>query len=100
MGVERGNGRGPAGRWTATVDRAVTPDDDCTEVAALLEERRVRDREETAVRRTIPWAALALLLAVPLVVYSELVTPTGSRNLLGMAVGAALMAVGWWSYAR
>jgi hypothetical protein len=100
MGVERGNTRGPTGRWTTTVDRAVTPDDDCTEIAALLEERRERDREEKPVHRAIPWAALALLLAVPLVLYSELVTPTGSRNLLGMAIGAALMAVGWWSYAR
>ncbi|WP_331232614.1 hypothetical protein [Natronorarus salvus] len=100
MGVERGETRGSTGRWTTTIDRAVTPDDDCTEIAGLLQERRDHDRETRSVRRAIPWAALALVVAVPLLLYSELLTPTGSRNFFGMAIGAALMAVGWWSYAR
>jgi len=100
MGVERGNARGSADRWTAAIDRAVTPDDDCTEIAGLLEERRTHDREGESGRRTFPWAALALVVAVPLLLYSELVTPPGSQNLYGVAIGAALMIVGWWSYAR
>lgn len=86
--------------WRETVDRYTSADDDCTQLSiGLAESRSAFDERETGRANRIRLAVAGLVvLAVPLIIYSELVTPTGAINYGGLGIGLMLMIVGGLSY--
>ncbi|KYH25710.1 hypothetical protein HAPAU_23880 [Halalkalicoccus paucihalophilus] len=87
--------------WRTLVERRVAADHDCTQLAGnLAASRRTFESgtEPTGSSRR-RWAIRGLvLLAIPLIVYSELTTPTGVVNYSGMGIGVVLMLAGGLAY--
>lgn len=96
-------GRGDAEEraWRELVERRVSADHDCTQrVGELVAGRRTFDPDgETTGSNRLRWVTRALvILAIPLIVYSELTTPTGAMNYSGMGIGVVLMLAGGLAY--
>ena len=90
-----GRGAGPDERaWREAVERAVRSDDDCIERTARLHASRAEfGREGDPVDTPSGSTAVCglIVLAIPVILYSELVTPTGGINYAGMVIGLVLM---------
>lgn len=87
--------------WRELVERRVAVDHDCTQrVGELAASRRAFDPgTEPAGSGRRRWVIRCLvLLAIPLIVYSEITTPTGVVNFSGMGIGVVLMLVGGLAY--
>ncbi len=86
--------------WRELVERRVSVDQDCMQrVGELAVSRRTFDPDDETGSHRLRWAVRGLvLLAVPLIVYSELVTPTGAMNYSGMGIGMVLMLAGGLAY--
>lgn len=87
--------------WRETLEEHVSIDQDCAERAGeLTTRRRAFDvPDDTAGSNRSRWMLSGLvLLAIPLIVYSELMTPTGAINYSGLGIGAVLMLAGGLSY--
>ncbi|WP_122090201.1 hypothetical protein [Halalkalicoccus subterraneus] len=82
--------------WRATVERYVSANDDCTRLSAgLAESRRAFDDRGTNRSSRLRLVVSGLVvLAIPLIVYSELITPTGAINYGGVGIGLTLMVAG------
>ena len=81
--------------WREIVDRTVRSDDDCCELvdglrASRLEFDENADADAGASRAHTAMAAL-IVLAIPVILYSDLVTPNGAINYAGMGTGLVLM---------
>lgn len=85
--------------WRATVERYVSSNDDCTGLSAgLAESRRAfENRETNRSNRFRLVVSTLIVLAIPLIVYSELITPTGAINYGGVGIGLTLMVAGGFS---
>lgn len=87
--------------WRELVERRVPADHDCTQLAGdLAASRRAFDATtEPAGSRRRRWIVRGLvLLAIPLIVYSEITTPTGAVNYSGLGIGVVLMLAGGLAY--
>ncbi|MEM4779968.1 MAG: hypothetical protein QXG03_00145 [Halalkalicoccus sp.] len=86
--------------WRQTVDRATAEGDDCTQLAGrLAASRREFEADEPASTNRARWVLSGLILiAIPLIVYSGLMTPTDAINYKGLGIGIALMLAGALSY--
>lgn len=86
--------------WRETVERCISADHDCTQLSAeLAESRRAFGERDVGRSNRLRLAVSGLVvLAIPLIVYSELTTPTGAINYEGLGIGLVLMIVGGLSY--
>lgn len=86
--------------WRETVEQQLSAGSDCTERAGeLATSRRAFDTSEKGGSNRTRWVLNGLvLLAIPLIVYSELMTPTGAINYSGLGIGAVLMLAGGLAY--
>lgn len=87
--------------WHEAIERRLSADHDCSQLAGELTTsgRMLEAEAESAGSSRIKWVVRGLVLvAIPLIVYSELVTPIGAINYGGMGIGAVLMLAGWLSY--
>lgn len=89
--------------WRELVERHIPADHDCTQRAGDLAACRLAFDSDTESRsrgsRRRRWAVRGLvLLAIPLIVYSEITTPTGEMNYSGLGIGIVLMLAGGLSY--
>lgn len=87
--------------WRERVEARLSTEHDCTQRASEL----AASRQEFAERPTTTgssrrkWAVRALVVvAIPLIVYSELSTPSGGINYSGLGIGVVLMLAGWLAY--
>ena len=82
--------------WRETVERYTSAADDCTQFSAGLAASRSAFDERKVGRPNRGKLAVGglVLLAVPLIVYSELTTPTGAINYGGLGIGLVLMIIG------
>ncbi len=86
--------------WRELVEQQVAPGHDCVQRAgSLAASRRAFDPGTPSKAGRWRWAIRGLvLLAIPLIVYSEITTPTGAVNYSGMGIGVVLMLAGGLSY--
>lgn len=92
---------GPRGRvgpderaWMEIVDRTVRSDDDCCDIADGLRASRLEfheDADATSVSRAQTAMVALIVLAIPVILYSDLMTPNGATNYAGMGTGLVLM---------
>jgi hypothetical protein len=87
--------------WRDTVERDVGTDQGCVERAERLQASRDElddgDPEDAPLLgRTAVLAVIAL--AVPVIMYTEFVAPSGGVNYAGLGTGLALMIVGVLAY--
>lgn len=86
--------------WRELVERRISADHDCTQrVGELTASRRTFEPGGETGSNRLRWAVRGLVvLSIPLIVYSELTTPTGAMNYSGMGIGAILMLAGGLMY--
>jgi hypothetical protein len=87
--------------WRETLNTHVSVEQDCVERAGeLTARRRAFDvTNNTGGSDRTRWMLSGLvLLAIPLIVYSGLLTPTGAINYSGLGIGAVLMLAGGLAY--
>ncbi|WP_336345061.1 hypothetical protein [Halalkalicoccus ordinarius] len=82
--------------WREIVDRTVRSDDDCCELVDGLRASRSEfdenaDADAAGVSRAQTAMAALIVLAIPVILYSDLVTPNGAINYAGMGTGLVLM---------
>lgn len=83
--------------WREIVDRTVRSDHDCCELADGLRASRSEFNENadadanTGVSRAQTAMAVLIVLAIPVILYSDLMTPSGATNYAGMGTGLVLM---------
>ncbi|MFC7006864.1 hypothetical protein [Halalkalicoccus salilacus] len=80
--------------WREVVERTVRSDDGCIERTARLWVSRAefgRDDDSTTALSGSTAVCALIVLAIPMILYSELVTPTGGINYAGMVIGLVLM---------
>lgn len=91
-----GDRAGPDERaWREIVDRTARSGTDCCERADRL--RTSRAEFDGTSDDGIPYTRVALVVlivaAVPVILYSDLMTPNGATNYAGMGTGLVLMIV-------
>lgn len=87
--------------WRETLEKHVSAGQGCVERAGELTARRQAldaSKDAGSSNRTRWLLSGLMLLAIPLIAYSELMTPTGSINYSGLGIGAVLMLAGGLAY--
>jgi hypothetical protein len=83
--------------WREVVDRTARSGGDCCELVEHLRTSRTEFDEVDEVgggtSRTRTALVVLIVVAVPVILYSDLVTPNGATNYAGMGAGLVLMAV-------
>jgi hypothetical protein len=80
--------------WREVVDRTARSGGDCCErVEHLRTSRTEFDEVGGGTSRTRTALVVLIVVAVPVILYSDLVTPNGATNYAGMGAGLVLMVV-------
>lgn len=90
--------------WRETVEDHVRANDGCTDRSMRLEASRAEFDRANGSRSSNPRLLRAvqaiIVVAVPLLIYSEFTTPSGAINYAGVGIGLVLMIAGGFAYRR
>lgn len=84
--------------WRTAVERNIRAGDDCTGRSIGLQTSRAEFDRAGDSDATGSWFRTAVralvVVAVPLIIYTEMTTPSGTINYAGMGIGLVLMVAG------